>query len=100
MNLAIFGLLTFVEFGMCGGVLLMLMHGITSSALFLIVGFLYERFYTRLVYYYSGLVYLMPVFSCIFLFLLITNSGFPGLCNFIGELLIFISLFKINLILS
>jgi NADH:ubiquinone oxidoreductase subunit 4 (subunit M) len=100
MNLTILGLTTLTNFGISGGIFSMLAHGLTSSALFLIIGFLYERFYTRVIYYLTGLSFFMPFFSFIFLFLLIANSGFPGLCNFVGEFLIFISLFKTTFFLA
>jgi len=94
MNLVVLGLMTLTYFGISGSIFLMLAHGITSGVLFLMIGFLYERFFTRIIYYYTGLIYLMPIFGILFLVILNTNSGFPGLCNFIGELFIFIGLFK------
>jgi len=74
----------------------MVAHGIVSAALFFSVGFLYERYKTRLLFYYGGLVQVMPLFSSQFLFFCLANTGLPGTCNFIGELLCFAGLIDSN----
>ena len=61
MNIVIIGLFSFNTYGIIGGILLMLSHGITSSALFLLLGLLYDRFNTRLIRYYGGLAFLLPL---------------------------------------
>ena len=78
----------------------MLGHGVVSSALFLLVGVLYDRYHTRLLKYYGGLATVMPVFSSIFLFFILANVGFPGLCNFVGELLILAGLIQTNVFVT
>ena len=66
----------------------MISHGIVSSALFLLIGVLYDRFHTRNIFLYGGIVQKMPFF-CFFLFLfIISNFSFPGTSNFIGEFLV------------
>lgn len=63
-------------------------HAVTSGALFLSIGVLYDRYKTRLIFYYSSLVIFMPLFSILFFILILSNFGFPGTSNFVGELLI------------
>ncbi|XP_037409589.1 NADH-ubiquinone oxidoreductase chain 4-like [Triticum dicoccoides] len=79
-----------------GSILLMLSHGLVSSALFLCVGVLYDRHKTRLVRYYGGLVSTMPNFSTIFFFFTLANMSLPGTSSFIGEFLILVGAFQRN----
>ena len=88
MNFLIIGLFSFNSISYIGSIFMMLAHGITSSALFFLAGILYDRFKSRIVFYYSGLVFIMPIFSFFFFFFFFSNLGFPGTSNFIGELLI------------
>jgi proton-translocating NADH-quinone oxidoreductase chain M len=92
MNFALLGFFSNNIYGLMGGTLIMISHGLVSSALFLLVGVIYERYHTRLIYYYGGLVQIMPIFT-VFLFLfIISNFSFPGTSNFIGEILVLCSL--------
>nr|YP_011017031.1 NADH dehydrogenase subunit 4 [Gracilaria hainanensis]WQB61709.1 NADH dehydrogenase subunit 4 [Gracilaria hainanensis] len=86
--------------GIEGSILLMLSHGLVSSALFLCVGILYDRYKTRILKYYSGLMQVMPIFGIFFLFFTFANLGFPGTSSFIGELLVLVGAFQINRILT
>nr|ASP44540.1 NADH dehydrogenase subunit 4 [Agarophyton chilense]UAD89535.1 NADH dehydrogenase subunit 4 [Agarophyton chilense] len=86
--------------GIEGSILLMLSHGLVSSALFLCVGILYDRYKTRILKYYGGLMQVMPIFGIFFLFFSFANLGFPGTSSFIGELLVLIGAFQINRILT
>nr|YP_010199602.1 NADH dehydrogenase subunit 4 [Gracilaria cearensis]UAD89460.1 NADH dehydrogenase subunit 4 [Gracilaria cearensis] len=86
--------------GIEGSILLMLSHGLISSALFLCVGVLYDRYKTRILKYYGGLMQVMPIFGIFFLFFTFANLGFPGTSSFIGELLVLIGIFQINRILT
>ena len=79
-----------------GSILLMLSHGIVSSALFLCVGVLYDRHHTRLLYYYKGITQVMPLFSAIFLLFTMANISLPGTSSFVGEFLILIGTFQEN----
>lgn len=74
----------------------MLSHGIVSSALFLCIGILYDRYHTRLLAYYGGLNFFMPILSLSFLFFTLANVGFPGTSSFIGEFLIILGGFDYN----
>ncbi len=71
-----------------GGILQMINHGISTGALFLIVGVVYERRHTRLIADYGGLSHIMPVYAAIFLIMTLSSIGMPGLNGFIGEFFI------------
>jgi NADH-quinone oxidoreductase subunit M len=100
MNLCLLGFFSLNTQGIEGGLILMIGHGLVSSMLFLLVGVLYDRYHTRLIKYYSGLTQLMPLFSIFFLFFSLANMGLPGTSNFVGEILIFIGLFKVSTIIT
>lgn len=71
-------------------------HGLVSSLLFFLIGFLYDRYGTRLLIYYGGFIKTMPLFTFCFLFAIFGNIGLPGTSNFIGEFLIFICILTKN----
>jgi NADH-quinone oxidoreductase subunit M len=96
MNFAIIGLFSKNLEGIQGSFFLMISHGIISGALFLCIGVLYDRYHTRILYYYGGLVNVMPIFSVIFLVFILSNMGFPGTSGFVGEILVLISFFSFN----
>jgi NADH:ubiquinone oxidoreductase subunit 4 (subunit M) len=68
MNLSVIGVFSLTYQGIQGSLYLLLSHGLVSSALFFLVGILYDRYYTKLLKYYGGLVIKMPIFSTIFFF--------------------------------
>jgi proton-translocating NADH-quinone oxidoreductase chain M len=96
MNFVTLGLFSLNVQGIEGSILLMLSHGLVSSALFLCVGVLYDRHKTRLVRYYGGLAISMPMFSIVFLFFTLANMSLPGTSSFVGEFLILVGAFQIN----
>ncbi|MBI4446212.1 MAG: NADH-quinone oxidoreductase subunit M [Acidobacteria bacterium] len=71
-----------------GGILQMLNHGISTGALFLIVGIIYERRHTRLISEYGGLSHVMPVYATVFMIMTMSSIGLPTLNGFIGEFMI------------
>jgi NADH:ubiquinone oxidoreductase subunit 4 (subunit M) len=97
MNLGVLGSVSFTMQGLEGFLFLMIGHGLVSTSLFLLVGSLYDRFHTKLIYYFGGLSQIMPVFSFFFFFFNIANFSFPGTSNFIGELLLLIGIVKSNI---
>jgi len=97
MNFVVLGLFSHNIYGLIGGVILMYAHGIVSSGLFAAVGMLYERYASRQMEYYSGLIVGMPLLGTLFFFLLLGNFGFPLTFNFIGEFLILVGLAHFNL---
>lgn len=97
MSFVILGLFTSNLQGICGSIFLMISHGIVSSGLFFCIGCLYDRYKTRILRYYSGLVMTMPLYSvCLFL-LVLSNISFPGTSSFVGEFLILLGLLENNL---
>jgi NADH-quinone oxidoreductase subunit M len=83
--------------GVKGSIIQMINHGLSTGALFLIVGMLYERRHTRLIADYGGIMKVMPIFATLFLLVAFSSMGVPGLNGFIGELLILIGAFKANI---
>ena len=96
MNLVMLGLFSFNVIGLEGAILQSLSHGFVASALFLIIGVVYDRHHTRMVKYYGGLVHTMPIYIFIFLFFTMANIGLPGTGSFVGEFLILAGSFKTN----
>jgi proton-translocating NADH-quinone oxidoreductase chain M len=96
MNLVMLGIFSFNVIGIEGALLQSLSHGFVASALFLIIGVVYDRHHTRMVKYYGGLVHIMPIYVFIFLFFTMANIGLPGTSSFIGEFLILAGSFKVN----
>jgi len=100
MNLVVIGLFSFNVIGLEGAILQSLSHGFVSSALFLIIGVLYDRHHTKMVKYYSGLVHTMPLFTIIFLIFTMANIGLPGTSSFVGEFLLLLGAFKVSICIA
>jgi NADH-quinone oxidoreductase subunit M len=96
MGYSVISLFTFNEEGFFSSIFLMLNHGIVSSLLFFIIGVFYDRYKTRLYFYFNSLSKYMPLFSIIVFLAMIANIGFPGTSSFIAEFLIMISLISYN----
>ncbi|MEA2506169.1 MAG: NADH-quinone oxidoreductase subunit [Actinomycetota bacterium] len=79
--------------GMSGGILQMLNHGLSTGALFLLVGAIYDRRHTRQIADFGGLARSIPILAGIFLFVLLSSIGLPGLNGFVGEFLILVGTF-------
>ena len=84
--------------GVEGGILQMINHGLSTGALFLIVGMLYERRHTRMIEDFGGLARIIPVFSACFLIVTLSSIGLPGLNGFVGEFLILVGTFRVNIL--
>jgi NADH-quinone oxidoreductase subunit M len=80
--------------GMSGGILQMVSHGLSTGALFMLVGALYDRRHTRQISDYGGLAVSVPVMSGIFLFVVLSSLGLPGLNGFVGEFLVLLGTFE------
>lgn len=100
MNFALLGLFTNNSLGLEGSLYLMLGHGIVSSALFLCIGILYDRYHTRNILYYGGLISFMPIYGVLFLIFILANIGLPGTINFIGEFLVLLGIFQQNIFVA
>jgi NADH:ubiquinone oxidoreductase subunit 4 (subunit M) len=94
MNFSLLGLFSNNLLGLSGVYFLMFGHAITSGALFLSIGILYDRYKTRLIFYYSSLVIFMPIFSICMFILILSNFGFPGTINFVGEFFILVGAYE------
>jgi NADH-quinone oxidoreductase subunit M len=81
--------------GVQGGIYQMLNHGLSTGALFLLVGMLYERRHTRMIQDFGGLWKQLPIFSAIFMVVTFSSIGLPGLNGFVGEFLILLGAFRV-----
>jgi NADH-quinone oxidoreductase subunit M len=79
-----------------GAILGMINHGISTGALFLLVGVIYERRHTRLISEYGGLTRVMPVYTTIFMIVTLSSIGLPPLNGFVHEFLILVGAFQAN----
>jgi NADH-quinone oxidoreductase subunit M len=100
MNLVVLGLFSFNSIGLEGAIIQSVSHGFVSGALFLLVGTLYDRYHSRLLIYYGGLVHVMPVYAGCFLFFTMANIALPGTSSFVGEFLLLLGTFKYNVVCS
>lgn len=96
MNLAILGIFSNNIYGLSGSIYFMISHGIISSGLFILIGILYDRYHTRIIKYYKGLVLILPLFSLFLCFFTLANIAFPLTSGYISEILTFIGIIKIN----
>jgi NADH-quinone oxidoreductase subunit M len=94
MGFIVLGIFAFNTLGMEGGLYQMLNHGVSTGALFLLVGMLYDRRHTRLIKDFGGLASTIPVFSTFFLIVALSSLGLPLLNGFVGEFLIIMGAFK------
>jgi NADH-quinone oxidoreductase subunit M len=94
MGFVTLGLFTFTAQGVQGSILQMISHGILTGALFMIVGFFYDRTHTRLIKDYGGLARPMPVAAAFLSLFVIGSLGLPGLSGFVGEFLILVGTFQ------
>src|SRR6266852_2304950 len=98
MGFVVLGLFSFTELGMQGALYQMLNHGVSTGALFLFVGFIYERRHTRLISEFGGLATPMPWFSTLFVIASLSSIGLPFLNGFVGEFLVMIGAWTSNAI--
>jgi len=94
MGFVILGMFSFTEQGMQGALYQMLNHGVSTGALFLLVGFIYERRHTREITQFGGLANVMPVYATLFVFTVLSSVGLPFLNGFVGEFLIMLGMFQ------
>jgi NADH-quinone oxidoreductase subunit M len=93
MGVVMLGLFAFNAEGLGGAVYQMLNHGVSTGALFLLVGVIYERRHTRLISDYGGLAKVVPVYSVLLLIVTFSSIGLPGLNGFVGEILVLLGSF-------
>ena len=98
MGFVILGMFSFTELGMQGALYTMLSHGVTTGALFLLVGFIYERRHTREITQFGGLSNVMPIYATVFVITTMASIGLPFLNGFVGEFLIMIGMFQSHIL--
>ncbi len=96
LGFVMLGIFVFTPTGVKGGLLQMLNHGITTGALFLLVGIIYERRHTRMIKDFGGLSGVMPVYAALFAYMALASLGLPGLCGFVGEFMILIGTYEVS----
>jgi NADH-quinone oxidoreductase subunit M len=96
LGFVVLGTFAFTLQGMSGGVLQMVNHGLSTGALFLLVGMLYDRTHTRDLGRMGGLAGTMPVLAGVFLFVALSSIGLPGLNGFVGEFLVLLGTFIVS----
>ena len=96
MGFVTMGLFSMTALGVQGAIYQMFSHGIISGALFLCVGVIYDRFHTREIAFYGGLVHKMPVYAAIFGLFTMANVGLPGTSGFVGEIMTMMGVFQVD----
>lgn len=94
LGFVVLGIFAMTQESIQGAVVQMINHGLSTGALFLLVGVVYERTHTREISEYGGIAKLVPVFSFAFMFASLSSVGLPGLNGFIGEFLILLGSFQ------
>ena len=94
LGFVMLGLAAMTVTSVAGGVLQMVNHGISTGALFLLVGVIYERRHTRELEAFGGLAKVMPRYALIFVIMMLSSVGLPGLNGFVGEFLILVGSFR------
>jgi len=96
MAMVMLGMFALTPVGITGSIVQQLNHGISTGALFLIVGIVYERRHTREISEYGGLSKVMPVYAAVFMIMMLSSIGMPALNGFIGEILILQGVFVVS----
>ncbi len=97
MGFVTLGFFMFNAQGLEGGIIQMVSHGFISGAMFLCVGVLYDRLHSREIGDYGGVANKMPVFAALMMLFAMANAGLPGTSGFVGEFLVIISAFQVNI---
>ena len=94
LGFVVLGIFALTHESMQGAVIQMVNHGLSTGALFLLVGVIYERTHTRTIAEYGGIAKLIPIYSVILMIASLSSIGLPGLNGFVGEFLILLGSFK------
>jgi NADH-quinone oxidoreductase subunit M len=94
LGFVVLGIFSFTQIGLAGAVFVMLAHGVSTGALFMLCGILYERRHTYEIKEFGGLATPMPVYATFFLFITLASVGLPLLNGFIGEFLVLSGAFQ------
>ncbi|HWB81764.1 MAG TPA: NADH-quinone oxidoreductase subunit M [Nannocystaceae bacterium] len=93
MGFVVLGIAGWSTQGLTGATFQSLAHGLTTGALFLAIGVIYERRHTRAISEFGGLAKPMPIFAAMFMIAMLGSAGVPGLVGFVGEFLIMVGTF-------
>ncbi len=96
LGFVVLGIFSFNAQGLEGAIFQMVTHGVTTGALFLLVGVIYDRRHTRLIEEFGGLANRMPIYAAFFLITTLASIGLPGLNGFVGEFLVLLGTFGVN----
>src|SRR5262245_48397747 len=96
LGFIVLGIFTFTSQGIEGAIYQMLNHGVSTGALFLLVGVIYERRHTRLIEQFGGLANRMPLYATVFMIVTLSSIGLPGLNGFVGEFLVLLGTFFVS----
>ncbi len=94
LGFVVLGLFAMNEEGVQGSVIQMVNHGLSTGALFLLVGMIYDRRHTRMIGDFGGIARIMPVYATFFMIVMLSSAGLPGLNGFVGEFLILLGSFN------
>jgi NADH-quinone oxidoreductase subunit M len=94
LGFCVLGIFAVTQTSIEGSILQMVSHGLSTGALFLLVGVIYDRRHTRMLADFGGLAKSMPIYSTIFVIVAFSSAGLPGLNGFVGEYLILVGSFK------
>ncbi len=94
LGFVVLGIFSMTEEGLQGAIIQMVNHGLSTGALFLLVGMLYERTHTRVIADYGGVAKLMPLYATFMMIVSLASMGLPGLNGFVGEFLVLAGTFK------
>jgi NADH-quinone oxidoreductase subunit M len=94
LGFCMLGMFAFNEAGLAGSLLQMINHGLSTGALFLIVGMLYERYHTRQIADYGGMGARLGILTACMVFISLSSVGLPGLNGFVGEALVFLGMIQ------
>lgn len=97
LGLIMLGVLVLNIQGIQGGIYQMVGHGLSTGALFLLVGMIYDRRKTKKIADFGGIATVMPVYAVFFMFAMLSSIGLPLLNGFVGEFLILLGVFKVNI---
>lgn len=98
LGFVVLGIFAMTPESVQGAIIQMVNHGLSTGALFLLVGMIYDRTHNREISYYGGIAKLVPVYSTFLLFVSLSSIGLPGLNGFIGEFLILLGSYKSNVL--
>ena len=100
MGFVTLGIFSLTKQGLEGSIIQMISHGLISAALFLCVGVIYDRFQSRMISSYGGLVNIMPKYALVFMIFTLGALGLPGTSGFVGEFLILIGVFQKSIVFA